>query len=606
MKRTSQQITDTEARRLFQSSLPPEWVAREQSDDYGIDFEVEVFIQNQSTGIIFKAQLKGSQDTTIVDNFISQSIPIKNILYYLVEVKIPVFIIIADIPNSKVYWYAPQLDSELLDRAKNSDQNSLTVYVPVTNILPSSSGNMIQTHIKCNLLLSTQDLASASTFSFFDAIQHFKISESLVQSLQDKTDVAKLQLAYAKLIAQDFVASVEIIDRILSGEETNIETKFQALLYKEDAVIRLELNDSSDRGEVLSKVPLFFAEEMRTLTSNGPFPLRLFAIIARSIAIFYVLVMQEFSLFLNLKMQPDNQDPFIMFSLIGHRSDLVKRIRINYKQCWRLFNYAVKLNQFNLIPLLIQRFIPALNILFLRLRQDNLHSSYLSLRKDCLHLIEVAFNISVALKEYDQAASLANDALLLLDPSDSIDFESVYALTLNWLTKYPDVPSKSQIALRLENFANQMRSHYAETQSRKEISIEEEQEIYRRMAIAMGIRLDDTNDQISQIVNIGIRDLNPERVLRNCRHLFTFVSGGGVPAKMLNLPTAGFKRLHCLAKEITMEGLDLDHLYQTFHGAYCASCVLSDPYPKDWKWSRKWQQEQDSLHFEKLVGRHIG
>ena len=39
------------------------------------------------------------------------------------------------------------------------------------------------------------------------------------------------------------------------------------------------------------------------------------------------------------------------------------------------------------------------------------------------------------------------------------------------------------------------------------------------MANAMGIDLTDENDPIARMVRIGIDDLNPERVLRDCEHI---------------------------------------------------------------------------------------
>ena len=44
MKRPETHEIDVQARRVFESKLPKEWVCRYQSsDDYGIDYEVEIF-----------------------------------------------------------------------------------------------------------------------------------------------------------------------------------------------------------------------------------------------------------------------------------------------------------------------------------------------------------------------------------------------------------------------------------------------------------------------------------------------------------------------------------------------------------------------------------
>lgn len=51
------------SRRRFRESIPPTWVVREKSDDYGIDVEVEIFEGNKATGLIFYVQLKATDDS---------------------------------------------------------------------------------------------------------------------------------------------------------------------------------------------------------------------------------------------------------------------------------------------------------------------------------------------------------------------------------------------------------------------------------------------------------------------------------------------------------------------------------------------------------------
>jgi len=51
---------DDEARRVFERALPPSWVTRPVSNEYGIDLEVEVFEDGQATGLLFKVQNKGT------------------------------------------------------------------------------------------------------------------------------------------------------------------------------------------------------------------------------------------------------------------------------------------------------------------------------------------------------------------------------------------------------------------------------------------------------------------------------------------------------------------------------------------------------------------
>jgi len=57
-ERPSTHVVGSKAVRQFINALPDEWVAREPSEDYGIDVEVEVFKGGKATGLTFKVQSK--------------------------------------------------------------------------------------------------------------------------------------------------------------------------------------------------------------------------------------------------------------------------------------------------------------------------------------------------------------------------------------------------------------------------------------------------------------------------------------------------------------------------------------------------------------------
>lgn len=49
------------SRQAFRQALPAEWVVRPVEDDYGVDREVEIFVDGYATGLTFKVQLKASE-----------------------------------------------------------------------------------------------------------------------------------------------------------------------------------------------------------------------------------------------------------------------------------------------------------------------------------------------------------------------------------------------------------------------------------------------------------------------------------------------------------------------------------------------------------------
>ena len=118
------------------------------------------------------------------------------------------------------------------------------------------------------------------------------------------------------------------------------------------------------------------------------------------------------------------------------------------------------------------------------------------------------------------------------------------------------------------------------------LEIAEEQEYYRPQAQALGIRIDDSNNDIAKAVKIGIDDLNPERILKNCEYLFVRIVNVSDIGNMLNLPTVGNKEVKCIIHGHTMEGFSLDVTFKEFQGVYCSRCKNRKPHSKDWRWSR--------------------
>ena len=116
------------------------------------------------------------------------------------------------------------------------------------------------------------------------------------------------------------------------------------------------------------------------------------------------------------------------------------------------------------------------------------------------------------------------------------------------------------------------------------------------MAESLGIDLNEPDDEIAKIVRIGLQDLNPERVLKNCEHLFVSLGACGIPGRMLGLPTAGFKYIHCTKHGYGVGALKLDSAYGTLCDEHCNKCLDKKPHPENWHWTRDWQQKQDKTY----------
>lgn len=101
MKRPEQHITETKSQRIFEKIVPVEWVCREIKPDYGVDYLVEVFENNQSTGKTFFVQLKGSTQE-IKDDTFEKQITTDNLKYYN-SLALPVIIICVSVETEQIW-----------------------------------------------------------------------------------------------------------------------------------------------------------------------------------------------------------------------------------------------------------------------------------------------------------------------------------------------------------------------------------------------------------------------------------------------------------------------------------------------------------------------
>ena len=101
MKRPRSHVLETESKRALTKIIPDEWVCRELSDDYGLDFMVEIFDAGESTGRIFYLQLKGT-DQIPVNNTVKVRLEIAT-LEYCRSIPVPILLLVYS-TKSTTFW----------------------------------------------------------------------------------------------------------------------------------------------------------------------------------------------------------------------------------------------------------------------------------------------------------------------------------------------------------------------------------------------------------------------------------------------------------------------------------------------------------------------
>ncbi|NOQ25360.1 MAG: DUF4365 domain-containing protein [Bacteroidales bacterium] len=125
MERPEQHITETKSQRIFERIVPFEWVCREIKPDYGVDYLVEIFENNKSTGKTFFVQLKGSTQN-IENNTFEKQFTTDNLNYYK-SLSIPVLIVCVSVTSNQIWgiWANNLIDSKKIKKNQKSISISL-------------------------------------------------------------------------------------------------------------------------------------------------------------------------------------------------------------------------------------------------------------------------------------------------------------------------------------------------------------------------------------------------------------------------------------------------------------------------------------------------
>lgn len=121
MKRPRKHIIQTISNKAFANIIPDEWAARELDQDYGLDFMVEIFEEEESTGKLLFVQLKGTDDKPENDS-ITYQLKRTHLDYYN-SIPNPILFVIYSIP-AKTFWAVWTNNLKDFLETKKDDQKS--------------------------------------------------------------------------------------------------------------------------------------------------------------------------------------------------------------------------------------------------------------------------------------------------------------------------------------------------------------------------------------------------------------------------------------------------------------------------------------------------
>lgn len=136
-RRSKSQRIDIDAQRVLHAALDPIALLNEQHNDFGIDFQCELFAgvsgqAHEATGIDFQVQLKGAAGTRGGTAGLAVAIKRDRLEYYVKDKLTPVFLIAINNHTKEGYWLFAQRDLPPLLAASKANK-SISISFPESN-----------------------------------------------------------------------------------------------------------------------------------------------------------------------------------------------------------------------------------------------------------------------------------------------------------------------------------------------------------------------------------------------------------------------------------------------------------------------------------------
>lgn len=593
------------AGRIFNALLPNNWAVRSQEtqEDYGIDYEIELTTaEDKATGLIFKVQQKGmlSADTIAGGKTISfNGMEVEKVHYYLQRMAIPVVFIVVDISTGLAFWITlqgnPEVETAYRD-AIASAHDTLTLHLPACNSLAITTDRLLNEVARCLDWLTLQSIKRLSSTRLLDAASKDADFSHLTNTFGRHHDALRIE-QLENLVAKGMYGDAWSISiKLFESTSETVEMRFTAGLYVQKlAILRTDQPNNTRFYEQLLNTRMEIAARLLTITrpSSAPRHLRVYARFLARTTRLRALAENDSAMYTSLTIQKHTGDDFTRHMTNAARATLAGQVIRELRNSQLAIVRLVATGHFAIVTEAWSQIVSDVMPFLLRLKTEGLYEAVSQLVGWFDRLGEVCVE-SAKQRDVPHEVILCSLTQIGLSLSNELGkCEERIRRARENIESIRDLSARQSGLQSLDEFASSL------WRTRPEITIEQEIEVIRSMAKAYAINLEDETDGISRIVNIGIRDLNPERILKNCQHLFVSIGNFGIPAQMLGLPTAGSKWIHCVKFGHSVGGQSLDNAYKrVFYESYCKDCKDCLPHSADWRWSRKWQEGENAKHSE--------
>ena len=586
------------AGRIFNRIIPFHIAVRSQEDqeDYGIDYEMEVISpEDKPTGFIFKVQQKGTESLKSIENekMMVYVMAVDKVGYYLNELRMPVILVVVDVDKESTLWVRLQGNTQVENAFKHAiskNQKTITIHIPPSNCLPKTFSKMLESVRQINEFLLVKEIKQFPSQKLFEAAVKSGDPDGFGKAIQSHYDIFRYERIEDLIRSGQREKALQESWDLFKSPSESIKIRFSGGLnivrISGGLLARQQTPDQTNQMiEIRSNIYTELLKLVRPI--DTPKALRRYARFLLRTTRLRSIVEHDYGLLMSYQVQKESGDEFtLLFTQSARQSSAIRTLR-ELRKTQNTFFYLAAGEGLELIPQAWCQICGDILPFIQRLRIDGLEDVENQIVNWLIGINDIAIDISQNNKQWSDLVLCASLRVALSNPAN-VDLHADTVKRMKGIMQNieNEEDQKSGLVL-IEQYEKLQQVCYIEP------SIEEEIQMYKEMCRSLGINPDNPKNDVDEVVAIGLKDLNPERVLKCCQHLLVSIGSYGIPGQMLGLPTAGSKWLHCTKHRYSMMSLSLDQLYESFHTEYCKACKDCLPHDDIWQWSRTWQQEQD-------------
>jgi hypothetical protein len=601
IQKSEQQEIDRQGRRLLREALEPlGWVLTGFEEDYGIDYDVQVFVNGSPDGLWFKIQLKSSAscEYSADGTFVSLQLDLDHAKHYALEIRDPIFLVHVDVHAKKVFWCAPQLDNELIRKLTAGENlSSATVRVPTSNLLADTAEKFLETVEKLYVVLGHRTLIDSSISSFAESLKYHPGEEKLREEFQRKSDFLRFRKIQELFVNKLYAEARSRGQAIILDPDSSIENKFWA----QEVIGPIDWAEAVNRNECQTELPKIYlenAKKLQAMSKKGPPYLKLFALIAKKAAELDKLAIDNWGLTILLHQhRTPAGNPLMELNAFAGLALSTKAVIKKYNQCLRLAGYAAKSQRRWFLTRALAK-IPYASASFVgrigRMEEIEMGKSGVQFQASILQVCKLIAWIGEESGDQEAVGMAVTSALLPIRSTEADAFKWAI-MTLDRIT---DSTVKANVTGMIERQMMRWRGERPEGDYHPDPYLQ----ILENAAGSLDIDISDKSAPLYQGLQIAARDNSPERVLRTCEHIVTSMGATGPTARQIaavfGTQMAGSKVVHCALHNYHYEAKDFDLALGEFKLKYCDSCPDRTPRPSEWRFTEAVRHEFEEKHHE--------